>query len=239
LLTLLRQGGDPLERRLRKCLTFVRELRQARLRGIAGARLGELLEVLRGVADSETPPDPLTVPPPRAFGRMLFRLAAALFTRKDHGPNRGIARHGRIALMRAAWRCVRGTGLVPRTHAALPEVTFEQAEEPTGPLPPQAAEVLDRYYAIKVGSLQFFGPACFGLPLWEGFELLALTYPVIRWAARVLRDRPADDAIRLAVGLVDDHFGFNRLLGSRRQRLSSNILARTGELNALVAWYSR
>jgi hypothetical protein len=34
--------------------------------------------------------------PPRAFGRLLFRLAAALFTRKDQGPNHGIARQARV-----------------------------------------------------------------------------------------------------------------------------------------------
>jgi lysine-N-methylase len=239
LLTLLRNRTDPLERRLRKCLAFVRELRQARLQGIEGARLAELLDILRGVADTETPTDPLSLPRPRAFGRMLFRLAAALFTRKDHGPNRGIARQGRLALMRAAWRSVRGRGPVPRTHGAFGDVTFEQAEEAAGPLPPQAAEVLDRYYLIKVASLQFFGPACYGLPFWEGFELLALTFPVICWTTRLLGNRPAEEAVRLAVGIVDDHFGFNRLLGSLRQRLSLSILARTGELNALVAWYSR
>jgi lysine-N-methylase len=239
LLTILRARHEPLERRLRKCLTFVGELRQARLQGIEGARLTELLDVLRSVADAETPADPLSVPPPRAFGRLLFRLAAALFTRKDHGPNRGIARQGRIALLRAAWRCVRGTGPVPRTHAALPDTTFEKAEEPRGPLPPQAEEVLERYYAIKVSSLQFFGPTLYGMPFWEGFELLALTYPVIRWTTRVLHDRPVDEAVRLAVSIVDDHFGFNRMLGSMRQRLSLRILARMGELSSLIAWYSR
>jgi lysine-N-methylase len=239
LMTILRNRNEPLERRLRKSLTFVNELRQARLQGIEGPRLTELLDVMRGVADAETPADPNSVPRPRAFGRMLFRLAAALFTRKDHGPHRGIARQGRIALLGAAWRCLRGTGPVPRTHAALPETTFEKAEEPRGPLPLAAEQILERYYLIKVSSLQFFGPVLYGLPFWEGFELLTLTFPVIRWTARVLHDRPVEEAVRLAVGVVDDHFGFNRLLGTLRQRLSLRILARTGELSALVAWYAR
>jgi hypothetical protein len=42
-----------------------------------------------------------------------------------------------------------------------------------------------------------------------------------------------------ALSIVDDHFGFNRVLASQRQRLSFRILARLGELPRLIAWYSR
>ena len=42
-----------------------------------------------------------------------------------------------------------------------------------------------------------------------------------------------------ALSIVDDHFGFNRVLGTLRQRLSFKILARRGEISRLVAWYSR
>jgi hypothetical protein len=38
---------------------------------------------------------------------------------------------------------------------------------------------------------------------------------------------------------VDDHFGFNRALASRRQWISFRILAGTRELERLIAWYSR
>ena len=58
-------------------------------------------------------------------------------------------------------------------HRLIPETTFEQAEEPRGPLKNEAEEVLERYYTIKIGSLQFCGAASFGLPFWEGFESLA------------------------------------------------------------------
>jgi hypothetical protein len=42
-----------------------------------------------------------------------------------------------------------------------------------------------------------------------------------------------------ALSIVDDHFGFNRALASRRQWLSFRILATRGELARLIAWYSR
>ena len=181
----------------------------------------------------------MQVPPPGWIGRILFRQAAALFTRKDHGPNRGLAARGRLALMGAAYRFARGKGPIPRMHRGLPETTFEEVEVPRGPLPPEAEQVLERYYAIKVGSLQFCGAASFGLPFWEGFEVLALTLPLVLWVARMYRDVPRHEAVTKALTVVDDHIGFNRVLASVRQRLSFHILARGGELARLIAWYSR
>jgi lysine-N-methylase len=124
-------------------------------------------------------------------------------------------------------------------HGGLPETTFEELEKPRGPLPPAAEEVLERYYTIKVGSLQFCGPASFGLSFWEGFEALALTFPVILWVARAFPDGPRERAVMKALTVVDDHVGFNRVLGTFRQRFGFQILARRGELARLIAWYSR
>jgi hypothetical protein len=42
-----------------------------------------------------------------------------------------------------------------------------------------------------------------------------------------------------ALTVVDDHFGFNPVLASLRQRLSFRILAGKGGLARLIAWYSR
>jgi len=42
-------------------------------------------------------------------------------------------------------------------HHWLPETTFEQLEQPIGPLDPLAEQALERYYTIKVGSMQFCG----------------------------------------------------------------------------------
>jgi lysine-N-methylase len=139
----------------------------------------------------------------------------------------------------SALRFARGVGPVPRTHRLLPETTFEQAEEPRGPLGEAAEAVLERYYAIKVGSMQFCGPASFGLPFWEGLEGLAVTLPLILWVMRLFREVPREEAAVKALTIIDDHFGFNLLLGSRRMRLAFGTLARRGELARLIAWYSR
>jgi hypothetical protein len=53
------------------------------------------------------------------------------------------------------------------------------------------------------------------------------------------RDIPREEAIVRALSVVDDHFGFNRILATTRQRIGFRILARQGELAKLIAWYSR
>jgi lysine-N-methylase len=239
LLACLSNRRDSLERRMRKCLHLAGQMQKARLAEVRGGRLKELLHLLTSAADSETPSNPMVILPPRWIGRVLFRQAAALFTRKDHGPNRGLASRGRLALLGAAFRFTRGKGPIPRMHRGLPEATFEEVEQPRGPLPIAAEEILERYYTIKVGSLQFCGAASFGLPFWEGFETLALTLPLILWVARMYKDVSREQAVTNALTVVDDHVGFNRVLASFRQRASFTILARTGELKRLIAWYSR
>jgi lysine-N-methylase len=238
LIDMMRNRRDPIELRMRKCLTLAKEMRKARLDNLRDQRLGELLVMMRGVADVETPTNPRTLPVPGWVGRVLFRQSAALFTRKDHGPNSGVARSGRTALFWAAWRFARGTGVVPRLHRSLPEVTFTELEIPRGPLPVAAEEVLERYYTVKLSSLQFCGPTQFGMGFWEGFELLALTLPILLWVARMFRNLEPEAAVAKAMTIVDDHFGFNPLLGSMRQRYCFWILASSGELSRLIAWYA-
>jgi lysine-N-methylase len=121
----------------------------------------------------------------------------------------------------------------------LPEANFEQLEEPTGELPAATTKLLERYYQVKVESYQFFGPTNFNASFWEGLESLLLTFPATMWLSRMFRDLPRDQAVSLALRIVDDNFGYNRLLGTRRQRLSTRLLASRGELTKLIAWYAR
>ena len=239
LLDILRGRGEPMERRLRKCLGVAAELRKARLENVEGARLSELVKLVRSTVEASMPANLMTVPPPGWIGRVLFRQAAALYTRKDHGPNRGLAGQGRVALFFAAMRFARGGGAVPRMHKWLPETTFAEVEKPRGPVPMEVEKLLERYYTFKVGALQFCGAASFGMPFWDGFEALALTFPVLHWVARTFTDVPREQAFLKALSIVDDHFGFNKVLATARQRLSFRILAWTGELPKLIAWYSR
>jgi lysine-N-methylase len=239
LLILLRNRNDRVERRLRKCLALAQLCRRSRFDKLTGARLTEFLGLMTSTLDTEVPADPATLPPPSWIGRVLFRQAAAIFTRKDHGPTRGPAMRTRLGLLHAATRFAWGKGLVPRLHAWIPETTFEKLEQPVGPLSEETEQILERYYLLKVGSLQFCGPAYFGLPFWEGLEALALTLPVLLWVARAFGNQPSGEGIIKALSIVDDHFGFNRVLAFSRQRICFRILVRMDELPRLIAWYSR
>jgi lysine-N-methylase len=239
LLAIVRDRRDRVERRLRKCLALANLCRQARFDAIKGDRLAEFLRIVAGSLETEVPADPAAVSPPSWIGRVLFRQALALFARKDQGPNRGLSSRGYAALFLAACRFARGKGLVPKIHARMPDITFAQAEAPGGPLPAEVELVLERYYAVKIESAQFCGPTYFGIPFWEGLEALLVTFPVIMWLRRAYADQSPTAAVARAISLADDHFGFNRVLGTLRQRMSFRILARMGELGKLIAWYSR
>jgi lysine-N-methylase len=135
-----------------------------------------------------------------------------------------------------------GVGEIPRLHGLIPETTFAHAELPAGPLSAASDALLTRYYHIKIESLQFCGPNNFHRPFWIGLDSLLLTFPAILWLSRVLTVegmRSRDEAIELAVRIVDDSFGFNKLLGSGRQAWATQVLADRGELERLIAWYGR
>jgi lysine-N-methylase len=238
LLALVRNPADRVERRLRKCLALASLCRQARFDVVKGGQLTEFLGLISASLEGEVPADPAAVPPPSWMGRVLFRQILALFARKDQGPHRGLAAQGRWTLLGAAWRFARGRGTVPRLNAFLPETTFEQVEAMPTPRSEEAEQVLERYYSVKVASLQFAGATNFGIAFWDGLEMLAATYPAIAWLTRALA-QPGIEGLLHAISLVDDHFGFNRILGTPRQKLAFRILARTGELSRLIAWYGR
>jgi hypothetical protein len=239
ILLLISNRQDRMERRLRKCLALAQLCREATFEQVHGNRLDEFLELISANLEVDVPIDPNSLPAPRWIGRILFRQAVALYARKDSGPNRGPATQSRLSLFAAAGRFARGTGPIPRLHRFIAETTFEQVEKATGPWPEAVEEVLDRYYLTKVGSMQFFGRGYFDVPFWEGLEALVLTFPAVAWLTRAQAEAIAPDTMARAISVMDDHYGLNLVLGSSRQRFSFHILARTGELTKLVAWYAR
>jgi lysine-N-methylase len=244
---MLAEEGETIERRWRKVLYVVETLRKARFDGkgdpskaVTAGRLSELLYVLGEAAEDEVPDFPDEVPAPGWVGRMVFRPLAALYARKDTGPDRGSAQGSAASRLLAAIQFARGKGGVPRTHAAMPAATFADTDRPFGELSDTAESVLARWARVKVESGQFCGPTNFGMMVWEGLESLAVAFAAAMWLARVLRadGRPVDEAVVTAVRIVDDNFGFNPLLG-KRQRKGVRLLSQRGELPKLVAWYGK
>jgi lysine-N-methylase len=232
----------PIERKLREVLALAAVCRRSVFEKVTGPRLSEFLTIIRATAAEDVPADPRRVAAPGWTARMVFRQVAALYTRKDHGPDRGVLPDrgwaGRFAAgVRFAW----GRGRVPGIHGAIPAAaTFADAERSGPALDAPAEELLARFYTLKVESLAFFGPSNFHLPFWDGLDTLVLTFPAIVWLTRLIAvQRPFSDALRIAVRTVDDNFGFNPLLGSRKQLWALSMLAARGDLPRLVAWYAR
>jgi lysine-N-methylase len=238
----------PFERRWRKILFVVSMLRKATFDGggdkkkaVTGERLSEMLKVLLAAADDEAEQSAGEVAKPGWAGRTVFRQLVAVYSRKDHGAEKGPALRGPVSRFWAAVRFASGRGRVPKLHAVLPDASFAAANVPFGAVGAATAALLERWHRVKVESLQFCGPTNFGLSVWEGLESLALTYPVAMWLARLLvaGGQSVDAAVTRTVRMVDDNFGFNPLLGSARQKFALRILANRGDLPRLVAWYGR
>lgn len=246
--TVLSNPADAVERRWRKVLFLLTMLRPSYFDGggdakkaVTGGRLSELLHILAEAADDEVPVKPEEVPAPGWVGRMVFRPLVALYARQDTGPDRGTAQAGLAGRFFAGMRFARGWGKVPCVHAAIPECTFADAERPLGKLSDSAVSLLTRWARVKIESGQFCGPTNFGLGVWDGLESLATAFAAVMWLTRILSagGRPVDDAMTLAVRIVDDNFGYNKLLGSARQKFALRLLGNRGELMRLVAWYGR
>lgn len=239
LVEIVQDRGDRLERRMRKCLAVARVCGRTRLDGLKGNKLTKYLQAVRSAMETDVPRDPADVPPPdRLLGRVPFRVLLAIFARRDRDAGRAPGIRGRLGRVVAGWRFARGRGPVPRVNEFLPSTSFEEVER-SGGMPPETDEILERYYVVKLNSLQFCGPPNFDLPLWAGLESLVLTLPMILWLGRALTGLPPEEAVQLAIQLVDDHFGGDPMLGLPHIRVLQRTLAERGELEKLVAWYGR
>ena len=231
-----------IELRLRRVLALSSLCRKSRFESVQGRRLTEFLDLITTALNDEVVDEAEAMTPPGWVGRMIFRQMTAIYCRRDYGPYAGVGSHGRIARLRSAWRFAMGRGKVPRLHALMPETNFNVVEQPLKELSLDTDALLTRYYRVKVESLQFCGSANFHYKFWDGLDSLLLTYPATMWLARVLRSDgalTADEAVSMALRIVDDNFAYNTLLGSNRQKWAVNRLSERGEIAKLIAWYSR
>lgn len=239
LVEIAQDRNDRLERRLRKCLAVARIGRQTQFDRMQGKRLTKYLQAVRNAVDADVPRDVVDLPPPdRLLGGVLFRALLAIFARRDRDVDGASDIRRRLGRVLTGWRFARGCGPVPRVNEFLPETSFEAVEQCRRTLP-EMDETLERYYVVKLNSLQFCGPPNFDLPLWSGLESLVLTLPMILWLRRAFTNLSPVEAVQQAIQLVDDHFGGNPMLGFPHIRFLQRTLAERGELEKLVAWYSR
>lgn len=240
----LAETDAPVMVRLVRTLFWMRLVGQAKFDAIRGGRIDELLGLLRDAAKSEVPTDLTALPEPTRAGRMQFRMLVAQYARSDTAADLDRGWRNRWRLLRAAWQFARGTGNIPPLQDAFRPVPFAALEQPFGPLPDDAEEILTRYLRVKVQGLHFCGPAYYGVPLVEGFQSLALIVPAMLWLARWLaasdgRDRLTTDDLRRAVALADHHHGYSPALGQSNARRRVRLLTQTDDIARLCAWYAR
>jgi lysine-N-methylase len=239
LVEIVQDRSDRLERRLRKCLALARVCEKTQFDRLGGNRLSKYLQAVRNAVEAEVPREAAELPPPaRLLGGVLFRALLAIFAHRDRDTHRASGVRRRVWRVIAAWRFVRGRGAVPRVNEFLSATTFEEVEGCSG-MTPEMDETLERYYVVKLNSLQFCGPPNFDLPLLTGLESLILTLPMILWLRRAITEQSPERAVQLAIQLVDDHFGGDPMLGFAHIQYLMRTLTQRGELEKLVAWYSR
>jgi lysine-N-methylase len=239
LVEIVQDRNDRLERRLRKCLAVARICGQTRLDSLQGNKLSKYVQAVRTAVEADVPRQAADLlPPDRLLGGVLFRALLAIYARRDRDVYRASSVGRRMGRVHAGWRFVKGRGPVPRINEFLPDTSFEEVERAGGVLSEMDA-TLERYYVVKLNSLQFCGPANFDVPLWAGLESLVLTLPMILWLRRAIAGPSPVKTVEQAIQLVDDHFGGNPMLGFPHIQYLVRLLAQRGELEKLVAWYSR
>jgi lysine-N-methylase len=239
LVEIVQDRSTRLERRLRKCLAVARVGGKTQWENVRGEKVTKFLRAVAGGIDPEVGRDPAELPAPdRLFGKALFRVLLAIYARKDQNVYRASAVGRRLSRVFTGWRFARGRGRVPRVNEFLPETRFEAIEQ-SAAMPPEVDETLERYYAVKLSSLQFCGPPNFNMPLWAGLDSLVLTLPMILWLARAFTGLPPVKAVEQAIQVVDDHFGGNPMLGFPHIQYLIRTMAERGEIEKLVAYFSR
>ncbi|MBI3948374.1 MAG: YkgJ family cysteine cluster protein [Armatimonadetes bacterium] len=214
--------------------------------GLEGRALSEFLDRVVGNRLKRLPDDPLERKPLSGFVPPLFRQAVGLYGRLDRVSDTRVSPAGKLlrAGQRLAYslRLLAGSGRMPRVRPGLPQVPFRAVERSFGVPSPEAAEVLTRYYRVKLGSLGFFGRAFYGWGYLEGLGALLLTYPLILWYARLFAIGEGTDAIsaetvQQAVRVVDRPRGVAVPLGLRTERARVRFLCDHENLTRLIIWY--
>jgi lysine-N-methylase len=243
------QTQGPLVLRLLRALFWVRLVEQSKFDAIRGQRLAEYLKLVTEAAIHQVPlpENDMAIehfPQPSRAGRLLFRMLAAHYARRDTFAESTRGWRGRARLLQVALRFARGRGLVPSMQECFRRVPFERLDAPFGPISEEADAILTRFFRVKIQGLHFCGPAYYGVPFVQGFYSLALLLPVVLWLSRWLaasqaRDCITTDDVARALAIADHHHGYSPVLGGPTAQVRVRLLAHRDDLERLCAWYSR
>lgn len=237
---LLADERYPLVRRLAHAVLFCRLLDECDLGQLSKAKLNELLNATESLAYEFAGDEFRDRQPVRTAHAALFRQVAVEYLRLHSAHRVSDSWGARWRLVPIAFRIARGRGTAPRVVEGLPDVTFNDLEEPLGPLPMEVQEPLIRFYQTNVASLQYTLASRRQWTVCESFQALALAYPVALWLLRWLshgREPSRDDAIQL-VTMLDRGQGLAALCGAQHRR-RVKLLNASNAITQLLAWYAR
>lgn len=216
-------------------------LAESKFKTIQGERLDELLELLVNAAGVEIPQLPESAASPSSIGLTQFRLLAGLYARKDTEATIDRSWSGRFRQLKNALKLARGTGSLPALQQGFAELPVSAVERIRVDLSAESEEMLTRYFRVKLQGLHFCGPACYDLPLFEGFQTLSLVYPAAVWLARWKaasdgRSETRHADLLIALTLVDHQHAYTPALGHWPARQRVKNLAASGDLHKLMTW---
>ncbi|HEY7119641.1 MAG TPA: YkgJ family cysteine cluster protein [Tepidisphaeraceae bacterium] len=209
---------------------------------VRGERLEELLDTLATCAPHETVAASENLPPPSSLALAQFRLTVAQYAVRDTLADTGL--FYRIGKALAGLRFTRGKGETPEMQPGLGRVPFSDLERPATGNAPEIDVLLERYFDVKLTGMGFCGLGCHGLNVVEGFQNLALLYPVAmylgRWFARTRNiDAIAGSDVRNALSAIDHHHERSPLMAWGNFRNRVKWLAEKEEIGKLIGWYAR
>lgn len=236
--TSLSEDQAPVALKLLRTLQWLESVEKGCLDQIVGESADEILEALVRRSKEKVARLPVAPEMPSRFGRLFLRMLVLEHARSTTVEDRSVRSSHRWKLLVAACQFMLGARSTPAVRPELKRVRFAEIERAFGALPPAAEELLDRYFRVKVRSLQFCGKGFHDCSLIEGFSNLVLMYPIILWLARWLavsdgRAALSEGDVQRAVSMADYQYGFAPYLAGR-----TRLLRRRNDVFRLCAWYA-
>jgi len=235
--------NQPVSLKLQRALHCLGAVEKAGFDQISGPEADEILGALSQNAATELPASAPAPVPPTRIGRLLFRTLVFTYARRDSIQNLHAGAGYRLRMLWAMLQFARASGRVPGLIPGLKPVQFAALAESFGALPAEAETTLTRFFRVKIQSLHFCGRAFYGLPLIEGFQNLALLFPVILWLARWQaaaeeRSDISNSDIERAIILADHHHGYSPILASAWSRQRVRLLGRRNDISRLCGAFA-
>lgn len=232
--SLLTEERFPLVRRVVHALRFCQLLDDSKWNRVREESKPELVELFTQLAYEGSGQIFENRQPPKRRSARLFRRLGAHFIRCVPGgpPTRSWSDHFRI--WRQSGQLARTSVEVPELHPLFTSTAIEKLERPLGPLAAEVLRPLNRFFESHAASKRFAlsQPT---RPLVENLRRVAFALPMSLWMLRwraVDREPAADDMVQIVVAL-------ERGLELSALSRATSYLAESGELEQLVAWYSR